>query len=657
MTSFRPRAALLATASALALTLTGTLAVSAEASTPARVALPSPNFGPLTGTATPVDAGQSMPLRVYLSGRDPRGWTRTALAVSDPTGSGYARYLTPAEFEQRFGPTTAQVSAVTDWLKSEGMKVTAANENYLAVSATVGRINAAFDTTIDLYTSTVTLNGQSFTSTSYGASKGFSVPASVGSDIATVTGLPQSASEAGPIRKQTAAHKASPEASAATAYQCSQYWGQHTEKIPAAYGRTTAPTQLCGYTVRQMRSAYGISSSPYTGKGATIAVVLDGYLPSMLTDANKFFAGQGVPGFAAGQYSENLDKSAVSASCGGGADVPEEPLDVETAHIAAPSAKVVYFGVDCGALQDQTQQNMLDAMTKIVDQHLADVVTESYSINESSFSPADAEAWTLTFEQGATEGIGFNFDSGDGGDSANASVGQPAAITFPASDPWATAVGGTSLEIGANGHPVAEYGWGDNGTQVDAAGTGYTATPPGQFMEGSTGGVSTLFTEPAYQDGVVPAALATKKGTEPAHRTTPDIAADAGSNWLIGYTGANTDGVYGLTDEGGTSGASPLVSGLEADAKQASGHAVGFANPALYRLGSGKGGTAIHDVLPIDAKNPPMVIGAQPYFGSADDYLTTLGEDSSLVSTRGYDDVTGLGAATPALVTAFGVHR
>jgi hypothetical protein len=47
--------------------------------------------------------------------------------------------------------------------------------------------------------------------------------------------------------------------------------------IPPAYGQTSAPTQLCGYTVRQMRSAYGVTSS------------------------------QGVPGFAPGQYTEDLD--------------------------------------------------------------------------------------------------------------------------------------------------------------------------------------------------------------------------------------------------------------------------------------------------------------------------------------------------------------
>jgi len=42
------------------------------------------------------------------------------------------------------------------------------------------------------------------------------------------------------------------------------------------------------------------------------------------------------------------------------------------------------------------------------------------------------------------------------------------------------------------------------------------------------------------------------------------------------------------------------------------------------------------------------VIGAQPYFGDGDDYLTTLGEDQApLQARKGYDDETGLG--TPGL--------
>jgi len=87
------------------------------------------------------------------------------------------------------------------------------------------------------------------------ASKGFSAPASVGSDIATVTGLPEYASEAAPIQQSRGIKAVTTAGAASTAYQCSQYWGQYTEKVPPAYVHTTAPTQLCGYTVRQLRSA------------------------------------------------------------------------------------------------------------------------------------------------------------------------------------------------------------------------------------------------------------------------------------------------------------------------------------------------------------------------------------------------------------------
>ena len=658
---------------ASALALIAALATPASADTPTRVALPNPNYSTTTGTAAATDAQQTIALRVYLSGQDPQGRVATALAVSNPRSPVYARYLTPARYQQLFGSTTAQINAVTGWLTGQGMTVTATNTHYVTVSATVAQVNAAFDTQITTYTSTQTFplpgsGGITFTVTEYGAVGGFSVPATMGGDITTVTGLGEfdpsgttsdSTATATTRRASTSTRPAA--AAADSGYQCSQYWDQHAESISPAYGHTSAPTGLCGYTVSQMRSAYGISSSPYTGKGATIAVVLNGYSSTMLADANEFFAGQGVPGFAPGQYTEdfggdNEPASSVAASCEGEGDSLEEAIDVETSHIAAPAADVVYVGTDCD-LADNTglgqQQEFLDAMTNIVDRHLADVVTDSYSVPESTFSPADAAAWDLTFEQGAIEGIGFDFASGDGGDGADPAAGQAASVTYPSSDPWATSVGGTSLAIGANGTPVAEYGWGDNTTEENADGTGYTTPPPGQFDQGSTGGLSTLFAEPGYQRGVVSTALATDNGTEPARRVSPDIAADAGLLWQVGFTGATSDGVYGqIAEGGGTSGASPLIAGLEADAKQASGHAVGFANPAIYQLA---GTPAIHDVLPVDPADPPITIGPQVGLGTGDDFLTTLGEDTSLTVTPGYDDATGVGSPTPAFVTAFGM--
>jgi subtilase family serine protease len=644
-------------AAAPALILTGALPASAAAGTPARVALPDPNLGTGTppGTASPANPRLTMALRVYLSGRDPRGRATAALSVSNPRNPHYARYLTPAQYEQQFGPSPAQFSSVRDWLVAAGMRVTAVNEHYIAVTATIAQVDATLDTQITAYTTTFTLStGQTKAFVTYGVTGGFSVPAALGGDVTTITGFDEfMAANASNTATSSADQTAQASVAKASGYQCSHYWGQHTAAIPPAYGHTSAPTQLCGYTVSQLRSAYGITSSRYAGRGATIAVVLDCASPTMLADANRFFASQHVPGFAPGQYTEDFDgdnepASKLQASCATwGPDQPEEALDVETAHIIAPDAHVTYMGT---SPTGDLQQNFLDTMTNIVDRHLADVVTDSYSITERAFSPADVAAWSLTFEQGALEGIGFNFDAGDGGNSPNG-VGS---AQFPASDPWATAVGGTSLEIGAHGTPVAQYGWGDGFTQENASGTGYLEPLPDGGSDGSEGGLSALFGQPSYQKGVVPTALATDNGTLPAARVVPDIAADAGSHWLIGYTGAITAGVYGqVAMGGGTSGASPIVSGLEADAKQASGHAVGFANPAIYQLA---GTPAIHDILPVNLNDPPILLGPIPDdLQSADNYLIALGQDDGVAP--GYNDVTGVGAVTPAFITSFRTGR
>ena len=670
----RRRAALAAVTPVLALSVTAAVPP-ASADAPTRVALPSPNAPDLLTagtTTTPLDPTLQFPLRVYLSPGP--GLAALATAVSDPRSPAYAHFLSAAEYRLLFGPTPTQTSTVRDWLTSQGMTVTATTSHYIAVTATTAQADAAFDTQLDAY------GGES-----PGVVGGFSVPAALGADISTVTGIDQIAvpvpgsgstgktAKAGAketkttrsgrraVAKPSAAPAAKPGADAS--FQCSQYWAQHTAPIPAAFGHTTAPTAMCGYTPNQIRQAYGVSSSPYTGRGATIAIISTNYKPLMEADANEYFSSNGEAGFAPGQYSDVVLPT-VAASCSeyDPEPDPEEPIDVESAHIAAPDATIVNVATDCQqtAASGEFLQDSLDGISLVVDQHLADIVSGSFGIPEPSDPPADTAAWDPVFEQGAAEGIGFDFSSGDGGDQyynwTTGTVGYDVhQAQFPATDPWATAVGGTSTAIGADGNVVADYPWGDNYATIDPAGTGYTQAPPGVYEAGSGGGVSSLYAQPGYQAATVPAALATDGGSTPPSRVIPDVSADAGLSWEIGWTGAVTDGTYDeLPAGGGTSASTPLIAGLEADAIQAVGHPLGFLDPVLYSLG---GSAAIRSVPAVDPNDPPILAGDQTDFGGIDTtQLSTLGEDVGLTASTGYDDVTGLGAATPSFVAGLAAH-
>jgi subtilase family serine protease len=599
----------------------------------ARVALPDPVAAsrlPGVSDAGPAGPRAEVSVRLYLAGRDPAAEARFATAVSTPGSGRYGRFISPARFAARFGPTRAQVATVTGWARSAGLRVTGVNEHYVAARGAAPAVAAALGTRLDAYRAGGKPAG-------FAPVTGISVPTSIGRDVIAVLGLDTlnaspAAEPAGAVTSHTAVR-----AERAARLGCSSWWGQRVSKIPRAEGKTRAPDAICGYTPQQLRSAYGVTAG--SGRGATIAVVLDGSLPTMRADANRFFALHHVSGFARGQYAQNFGPG-FAKSCGGSADLPEEPLDVETAHILAPAAKIVYVGVNCGTFDTPAMdQHFLDAETRIVDHHLADVETDSVSTIESTYPAAMKTAWTKVLEQGAAEGIGFNFDAGDGGDLSS--------VTFPASDPWATGVGATDLEIGRAGSVIGELGWGDTGTLENKAGTGYLQPPPGTLQQGTTGGRSLVFAEPSYQRGVVPASLATAGGKRPAHRVLPDISAIGGATtgWLIGY---RSGGRFAQVTEAGTSGSSPAIAALEADAKHAAGHALGFANPLLYRLRRTAG---IRDIRP--PSSPALVLSPSGNCAAATGVcLITESLDGRLRVTRGFDEVTGVGAATSRFVSA-----
>ncbi|MFD2417295.1 S53 family peptidase [Amycolatopsis pigmentata] len=638
---------------ALALLVAMTPATAAADS--ARVTLPSPNPSTVSGTGKPLDPGQVLTLRVWLADRP--GLTAAATAVSDPHSPDYAHYRSPEQFQREFGPTPARASAVHDWLTGQGMTVTETTAHYLAITTTADTFDKAFATHVSEF-DTPSPQG---VYRQVGVEGDLSVPAELGRDILGVTGFRYTQLPSAPPSKPKPAHAAA-HRSASRDASCSHYWGEHTVSIPPAYGQTTAPTPICGYTPQQIRQAYGLESSPYTGKGATVAILLDDRNPEMLADANHFFADHGMPGFAPGQYTETeVSSSHCSGDANSGSSHANGPgglvgqwiesaIDVEAVHMAAPDAKVVYVKMDCQAVSGPGSEmisNGLDAAIKVVDERLADIATGSWSQGEQQFSPAELASWDSVLEQGALEGIGFNFSSGDHGDTES---GDPVYVAFPADDPWATDVGGTSLALGSDGSVVGETVWGRHSTRLNADGTGYQTAPPGDFAGGSGGGVSPHYPQPSYQRSAVPAALSTLNGTRPAARVGPDISLDAGISALIGYTGSITEGKYDEDAQGGgTSLSSPLMAGIEADVVQAVKHPLGFFNPLLYSM---RESGAIRDILPVDPAHPPVEFGIESHFAS-DPELFTEGEDGVLQVTPGYDDATGLGVPSATFVTRF----
>ncbi len=323
---------------------------------------------------------------------------------------------------------------------------------------------------------------------------------------------------------------------------------------------------------------------------------------------------------------------------------------MEAVHAMAPDANIVYVGAKSNDGEGTVQD--LDALATVVDRRLATIVSNSWAAtaSDATTSPGLASAYEQVFEQGAAEGIGFYFAAGDGGEYSGGSAGGQPTLIYPQSDPWVTSVGGTSLAVGPTGQYEWETGWGD-GVAGPAAGGKSWADLPGRFVAGSGGGTSTLFRQPSYQRGVVPSALSHARGSAPAMRVVPDIAADAdlAMGVLIGETLSPGPGQPPSYVEGpgfGTSVSCPLIAGMQADAQQmAGGMPIGFANPAIYaRYGT----PAYHDVTdqPLGPGFTPAVAIPAGVYGT-DPYLVTLGMDLGLAATPGYDDVTGVGTPAP----------
>jgi subtilase family serine protease len=637
--------------------LGGLVSTGSAAAAPGRAAISGthPYWAVSPGRKAPAVTSGAVNVLVYVAGRDPAGLQSYARAVSDPTSADYGKYLTPAQAQVQFGATSAQVESVKSWLTGAGLTVTNVTGGfggYVAASGTVAEASSAFGTSFADYTDP---SGQ----TARAPVSAATVPSSVAGDVLGVSGLDTASHNMKPGDKLPP-----PGPNFWVAPPTSSYYGQSIASDEPTADGTHWPWNVAGYTPQQIRGAYGVTSSGMTGAGQTVAVV-DAYAsPTMESDADQFSQLNGEPPFSHKQYQQFLAKKfdeTAASECDAPSWYGEETLDVESVHDMAPAANVRYVGA-----RDCTDAGLLASLSLIVNQRLATIVTDSWG------EPADTATLTnvydQTFQAGAAEGIGFLFSSGDSGyedPAVEDGASDQIQVDYPTSSPWVTSVGGTSLAIGQNNNWEWEIPWGTLLNPLSSDGTSWSLPFPPTYGTGSTdwlydgsggGGVSTVYAQPSYQQGVVPNSLATavpEGSTTTPMRVVPDVSAlaDPSTGMLVGQTVLQPNGTtfaFSLSRIGGTSVASPTFAGIEADAQQAAGQDLGFANPAIYaRFGT----RAFHDLT----ENPSGQFEVRNNYtnsatatGPLVTFLRAMGINgqgaAALTATRGYDDATGVGS-------------
>ena len=479
----------------------------------------------------PVPGSQPMELALTLPLRNTEALDTLLQQLYDPANPTYRRFLTPEQFTQRFGPTEQDYQKVIGFARSHGLIINGIHPNraVLDIRGPVANIEQAFRLKMRVYRHPA--ENRTFFSPDTEPSVDPDLP------IQAISGLndfvlprPMNLKRA-PLAQPDGP---APDLSAPTV---------HTD--------STGPQEV---------RAYATGSGPggnFIGHDFRAA-----YAPGVTNDG----AGQSVALFEFGPFSPNsiyvyqtnanLSTNIVITTIPvngfntnwTGQDDGEECLDIEMAMSMAPGATLlVYEG-----------NNGTDIFNRIATDNLARQISCSFG-----WSPFDASL-ANTFKQFAAQGQSCYIASGDGG----AEVGS---IFPPGDDPYVTIVGGTSLTTSGGGGP-----WQSETTWI-----------------GSSGGVSTKFGIPAWQEGIN---MQLNQGST-TMRNVPDVSIIADTVLFFAYRNGLTGTI------GGTSAAAPLWAGFTALVNQQAASQgrspAGFINPAVYALGKGLYSTyssCFHDI-------------------------------------------------------------
>jgi len=534
----------------------------------------------------------------------------------------YHKWLTPEEFGQQFGASDADIQAVTSWLQGHGFQVQPVSKGHSLIefSGNAGQVKQAFHTEIHKFI----VNGQEH----WANATDQQIPAALSAAVAGVSTLhnflavPQVSVANTKVPFTVSAQSPVPQFDA------------------SGGGNYLAPGDYA--TIYNAKPLY----PTITGAGVTIAVV--GRTNILLSDIASFRSLFGLPANNPIIIVNGTNPGIVSTS-----EETEAVLDTSWAGALATGATV---DLVVSASTNTTDGADLSEVY-IVDNNIANVMTESFASCEASMSSAQASAISSLAQQAAAQGISYTVSAGDAGSAGcdnfntETSATGPVSVNGLASTPYNLAVGGTQFNENGN---TSAY-WSSSNSSSYASALSYipedvwnanctgAVCGTGSILAGG-GGASVFFSKPSWQSGVpgIP---------NDGARDLPDVALTAAGHdaYLVCLGGSCSSSSPGFYAVYGTSASSPSFASIIALINQKAGGRQGQLAPKLYSL------AASESLASCNASNTSVLPAQTCYFNDV-----TIGTNAvpgeanyntsseTYPATVGFDLASGLGSVNIA---------
>ena len=474
-------------------------------------------------------------------------------SVYNPHSPNYRHFLSSAEFKSKYAPSDAAYAALESFAKKSGLTVTGEHTGHtlLDVSGNAATIRNNFKT--QMYWRQ-TNEGKQYLASDVEPT----APSELSSLGGNVAGLNQR-----PLKA----------------------FAQPTGGNPPT-GTGSGPSGL--FVPYDIKTAYNLNGIQNGGE----PVALVEFSSANYSDAAVYASWFGL-------NNPTLTQISVDGGTTDESNADEVMLDIEMVMSVSNATNIYIYTAP------NTTTGALNLYAQIAEDNLVGQVSISWGGCEANLEPGAANQQNTAFSQMAAEGIAVFASSGDYAD-VGCPGGQGLGVVDPASQPYVTGVGGTSLTTAKSSQTyVSESTW---------------LTLP----TGSGGGISSLWPIPAYQTGVTPQS----SQFSTTMRNVPDVALNANPNtgYYIYCSICGSNKTAGWAGYGGTSAAAPQWAALWSligkglTPSSGSPARAGFANPTIYAIGENSNQYAqnFHDV--------------------------TTGTNAYYNAVAGYDNVTGWGS-------------